>query len=352
MAGQARSQRTDATKTRDETDSGSTARLEIGLVCDAGSSSTGIHGMTDLFSYAGEAARRQSGRAQSPVRVVHWRAAESGDIECVFDSSPGHPHRPSVLVIPGNRHAVSRPATSGPLTEWLRQAHARGVVIAAVCGGVFVLAETGLVTGRQVTTHWALRDQFEKQFPDVLTETDRMVIDYGDVVTGGGVLAWTDLGLGLTERFLGPSVMVETARYMNVDPPGREQRFYSDFDPRTKHGDEAILRSQRWLTTQRGQPVSVASIAAQACLEPRTFLRRFVKATGMKPTEYQQRLRMSRAREMLEFSRDSVSQVASRIGYEDVAGFRRVFRKIMGLTPSDYRRRFNRLSNAKQSVST
>ena len=326
-------------------DSGPTARLEVGLVCDAGTSSTGIHGMTDLFSYAGEAAWRQSGCTQSPVRVVHWRAAEGDGIVCVYDTSPGDPHRPSVLVIPGNRHAVSRQATCGPLTEWLRQAHSRGVVIAAVCGGVFVLAETGLVTGRQVTTHWALRDQFEKQFPEVLTETDRMVIDYGDVVTGGGVLAWTDLGLLLTERFLGPSVMVETARYMNVDPPGREQRFYSDFDPRTKHGDEAILKSQLWLSTRRGQAVTVASIAEQACLEPRTFLRRFVKATGMKPTEYQQRLRISRAREMLEFSRASVSKVASSIGYEDVAGFRRVFRKIMGLTPSDYRRRFNRLSN-------
>lgn len=81
-------------------DSGPTARLEVGLVCDAGTSSTGIHGMTDLFSYAGEAARRQSGCAQSPVRVAHWRAAENDEVVCVYDSSPGDPHRPSVLVIP------------------------------------------------------------------------------------------------------------------------------------------------------------------------------------------------------------------------------------------------------------
>ena len=114
-----------------------------------------------------------------------------------------------------------------------------------------------------------------------------MVIDYGDVVTAGGVLAWTDLGLRLIERFLGPTVMLETARYMNVDPSKREQRFYSDFDPRTKHGDQAM-------------------------------------------------------REMLEFSRTSVDQIAASIGYNDVGGFRRVFRKITGLTPSDYRKRFCR----------
>jgi transcriptional regulator GlxA family with amidase domain len=277
-----------------------------------------------------------------PVRIVHWRVEHSGEVACVHDSAPGLPHAPSVLVIPGNELAVTRPVAEGPLIEWLRAAHARGIVLAAVCGGVFILAKTGLVNGRQVTTHWALRDQFSRQFPDVLTETDRMVIDYGDVVTGGGVLAWADLGLRLTARFMGPTVMLETARYMNIDPPGREQRFYSDFDPRTLHGDRVILKAQMMLTAQRERQVGVAEVARHVCLEPRTFLRRFVKATGMKPTEYQQRLRISRAREILEFSRTSINEIASAVGYEDVAGFRRTFFKIMGLTPSDYRRRFNR----------
>ena len=174
-----------------------------------------------------------------------------------------------------------------------------------------------------------------------------MVIDYGDVVTGGGVLAWADLGLRLTERLLGPTVMLDTARYMNVDPPGREQRFYSGFEPRTKHGDGPILKTQHWLTAQRERPVTVADLARHAGLESRTFLRRFVAATGMKPSEYQQRLRMTRARELLEFSRTSVDQIAAAVGYDDVGGFRRVFRKIIGLTPSDYRRRFGRLASEK-----
>jgi transcriptional regulator GlxA family with amidase domain len=213
-------------------------------------------------------------------------------------------------------------------------------VLAAVCGGVFVLAKTGLLAGRQATTHWALAHQFATQYPEVLTEADRMLIDYEDVVTAGGVLAWADLGLRLTERFLGHTVMMETARYMNVDPPGREQRFYSDFAPRMKHGDEAILKAQLWLASRRDQPMRVVDIAGQACLEPRTFLRRFVKATGMRPNEYQQRLLIARARELLEFSRKSVQEIALNIGYDDVGAFRRVFRKIVGLTPSEYRRRF------------
>jgi transcriptional regulator GlxA family with amidase domain len=320
----------------------SASRIEIGLACDAGSSNAGIYGLTDLFTYAGEfAAKRQNRTAWPSVRITHWRVDDrTAEIRCAYDTCPGSPHALSLVVIPGNVQAPGQPEKESPLLHWLREHHANGVVIAAVCGGVFILARTGLLGGRQATTHWSFSDQFASQFPDVLTETDHMIIDYGDVVTAGGVLAWADLGLRLTERFLGTTVMLETARFMNLDPPGREQRFYSEFDPRTKHGDRAILKAQQWLLTQRESPVSVADIARYAALEPRTFLRRFVAATGMKPSVYQQRLRITRAREMLEFSQASIEEISWNLGYGDVAGFRRVFRKVMGLTPSDYRRRF------------
>jgi transcriptional regulator GlxA family with amidase domain len=324
------------------------SQIEVGLVCDTGSSRAGVYGLTDLFQYAGDiAATHLAEGAAAPLRVSHWQACDDdADIRCIYDSAPGPPHAPTALLIPGNTQAPLADTRESSLIAWLRHKHAQGVVLAAVCGGVFILARTGLLAGRQATTHWSFSDQFAAQFPDVLTETDRMVIDYGDVVTGGGVLAWADLGLRLTERFLGPTVMLDTARYMNVDPPGREQRFYSGFEPRTKHGDGPILRAQQWLSAQRERPVSVADLARHAGLESRTFLRRFVQATGMKPTEYQQRLRMTRARELLEFSRASIEEIASGVGYGDVGGFRRVFLKIIGLTPSDYRRRFGRLSRA------
>jgi transcriptional regulator GlxA family with amidase domain len=319
--------------------------VEVGLVCDPGTSYSGIHGLTDLFKYATQfAAERRGANSRPAVRIAHWRVEEIGaEVCCTYDSWPHIPHKPAVLVLPGNEQATLGGLLDSPLIRWLRLQHAKGVVLAAVCGGVFILARTGLLAGRQATTHWALRDQFAAQFPEVLIETDQMLIDYGDVLTAGGVLAWTDLGLRIVERFLGPTVMLETARYMNVDPPKREQRFYSDFDPRTAHGDTAILKAQLWMSKQRERPVGVIDIAQHACLEPRTFLRRFVKATGMKPSEYQQRLRITRAREMLEFSRTSVDEIALTVGYNDVGGFRRVFRKVMGLTPSDYRKRFCRL---------
>lgn len=330
------------TKNMAKTALGPAPLIEFGLACDAGTSNAGVYGLTDLLTYASEfAGKRHSGATRPVVRITHWRVDEhAGEVRCVQDNCPGSPHALQLVVIPGNVKAPEQTDKESPLLDWLRERHADGTVLAAVCGGVFILARTGLLAGRQATTHWSFSELFAEQFPDVLTETDHMVIDYGDVVTAGGVLAWADLGLRLVERFLGAAVMLETARYMLVDPPGREQRFYSEFDPRTRHGDRAILKAQRWLLTQRERPVSVVDIAQQADLEPRTFLRRFVAATGMKPSEYQQRLRITRAREMLEFSQASIEEISWTLGYGDVGGFRRVFRKVMGLTPSDYRRRF------------
>jgi transcriptional regulator GlxA family with amidase domain len=277
------------------------------------------------------------------VRISHWFSDEDDQsIRCTHDTCPGSPHLPDVVVVPNNHRAITEPERESPLVEWLRVRHAEGAVLAAVCGGVFMLAKTGLLAGRQATTHWSFADAFSMRFPDVLMESDHMVIDYGDVLTAGGAMAWADLGLRLTEQFLGAAVMHDTAHYMNVDPPGREQRFYSGFEPRTKHGDAAILKAQHWLSAQRHQAVTVSEIAQHAGLESRTFLRRFVQATGMKPTEYQQRLRISRARELLEFSRSSIDLIAENVGYGDVRGFRRVFQSIVGLTPSEYRRRFYR----------
>jgi transcriptional regulator GlxA family with amidase domain len=339
-------QRPKSTKTMDESAKVPTTPTEFGLVCDAGSSDAGIHGLTDLFKYAGQiAAKRQRAGEPPAVRVTHW-CFDDGELEprCTYDTRAGTRRSPAVLVLPGN---VAAPDTdeSPSVIAWLRQKHSEGTALAAVCGGVFILAQTGLLDGRQATTHWSFAESFAERFPNVLTETDRMVIDYGDVVTAGGVLAWADLGLRLTERLLGPIVMLETARYMNVDPPKREQRLYCDFVPRTKHGDGAILAAQQWLSSNRQRDVALSDAARHVALEPRTFLRRFVKATGMKPLEYQQRLRMSRARELLEFSRSSIDVVAARVGYADVAAFRRVFRKVIGLNPSEYRRRFATVSS-------
>ena len=204
----------------------------------------------------------------------------------------------------------------------------------------FVLAETGLLAGRSATTHWFFTAKLAEDFPDIHVDESRIIVEDGNLITTGAVLAWTDLGLKLVDRYLGSTIMMETARYMLVDPPGREQRYYSNFAPKRHHGDATILKVQHWLQNHASDIPSVKEMAQLSGLEERTFLRRFQKATGLKPTDYCQRLRVGKAREMLEFTNRTIEQIAWAIGYEDAGSFRKVFHRVVGLSPSDYRRRF------------
>jgi len=312
-------------------------------MCYPGSQPTSIHGLTDVFAYADHFARELSASQQPFLRVTHWRERADGEgIECTFDSLPGPFKAPVLVIVPACQIAPPGSGHAPRSQEWIRGKHAEGAVVAAVCGGVFLLADSGLLEGRRATTHWLFADELRRRFPALDVDADRLVIDDHDVITAGGVLAWADLGLSLVERLLGATVMHRTARFMVMDPPGREQRLYGDFAPRLQHGDKAVLAIQHWLQANAAAAGTVSELAGRAGLGERTFLRRFVKATGMKPSEYTQRLRIARSRELLEFTRDSVERVSLAAGYEDPGGFRRIFKRVIGLSPGEYRRRFQR----------
>jgi len=314
--------------------------VEVGIMLYPDCQTGMVHGITDLFHIAGRFAVDHS---RAPIRVSHWRLQESGGFHRCFDSHPDEPgaNAPSVIVTPGSLHRLLEAAEVAPYARWLLDRHARGAVLASNCGGSFALAATGLLSGRAATTHWFFAEEFRQRFPDVRLEADRMVIDEGDIITAGGLMAWTDLGLRIVERLLGPSVMMETARFLLIDPSGREQKNYASFAPKLTHGDEPILKVQHWLQGRGVGPVAVAEMATEAGLEERTFQRRFKAATTMTPVEYVQHLRIGKARELLEFTRRTVDQIAWGVGYEDAAAFRKLFHRITGLSPQDYRQRFS-----------
>ncbi|WP_238441634.1 GlxA family transcriptional regulator [Alcaligenes faecalis] len=259
----------------------------------------------------------------------------------VFDSEPQPEDHLSVLIAPPSLNAPVSTQAVAALVPWLREQHQAGVVLCSVCAGAFLLGETGLLDGRNVTTHWLYTDDFRARFPKARLNTDRLVIDDGDIVTAGGAMAWTDLGLRLVDRYLGASVMVEVARMLLIDPPGREQCYYSAFAPNLKHGDSAILKVQHWLHAAENQEIVLGKLTALADMEERTFLRRFKKATGMTTGEYVQRMRVGRAKELLQMTKRPFEQIAWEVGYGDASAFRKVFQKIVGLPPSEYRQRFS-----------
>lgn len=322
-----------------------TQTLEIGLVLYPGAQQAAVLGLTDLFCVANRIASTHLQQTEPPLRITHWQQQDAADVAPVriFDSGSSEPAVLSALILPPTLGEPIRADDTLSLTAWLCERHAEGVTLGSVCAGAFPLAATGLVAGRKMTTHWAYAELLQQRYPDVHVDADQLIIDDGDVITAGGLMSWTDLGLKLVDRLLGPTVMIETARMLLVDPPGREQRYYSVFSPRLTHGDTAVLKVQHWLQATQAKEVALSTLAAQAGLEERTLLRRFQKATGMTTTEYCQRLRVGRARELLQFEKTSIERVAWEVGYSDPGAFRKVFTRLVGLSPSAYRRRFSAL---------
>lgn len=313
--------------------------LEIALLVYPGAQLAAVHGLTDLFAIANRL-RHELGALERPVlRVSHWGEDEARQLSVVFDSHPDGYHRTRVMIIPPSLTQAPSPELLERYREALRQWHRDGVLLVSVCVGVFFIAASGLLDGRPATTHWNFAQSLAERFPEIKVEANLALLDDGDIITSAGLMAWTDLGLKLVERYLGETLAAETARFLAVDRTCASARPGSTFRPRLDHGDEAVLKVQHWLQSSGARDVNLKIMAECAGLESRTFLRRFRSATGLKPTEYCQQVRVGRACRMLEFTNRSIDQIAWGVGYQDPGAFRKVFLKVTGLAPSDYRRR-------------
>jgi transcriptional regulator GlxA family with amidase domain len=316
-------------------------KTRIGILLYPGAKLAAVHGLTDLFDTANRLSTEHGGEYPAQVQMSHWAAhPETAQPECVFESYPHPKGKLDCLIFPPTLEINPGKETTDELLEWARAQNASGTLLCSVCGGAFLLARLGLLNGRSATTHWSYSALLATSFPEICVNTDELIIDLGDVITAGGVMAWLDLGLRLVDRYLGPVVMMKTAQFFLADPAGRQQRFYANFSPPLHHGDAAILKVQLWLQTRPFESTNIDEMADKANLGERTFLRRFQKTTGLTPTEYLQHLKVQKARELLEFTTLSMKEISWKVGYEDTGAFRKTFQKLLGLSPADYRGRF------------
>jgi len=316
--------------------------IEIGLLSYPECQKAAIYGLTDLFRVANEAALypqdHYTGRS---IRVSHWELDEtSGVVDCVWDSHPQASHALSHVIAPPSVAMPERMRLLPDVADWLRELHTGGTRLCSVCAGAFIVAQTGLLDGRRATTHWAFAELLASRYPAIHLATDDIVVDEGDVITAGGILAWTDLGLVLVERIMGSGVMLATSRFMLSDGPRHDQRLFRAFNPRFDHGDKPILAVQHHIHADPAASHDISALSDLAGLSYRTFLRRFSCATGLKPTGYIQQVRVMKARNALEIGSETIEAVAASVGYADPASFRKVFRGIVGVVPQVYRDRF------------
>ena len=244
------------------------------------------------------------------------------------------------IIVPGWRDPDELPPT--PLLKALRTAYADGARLVSICSGVFVLAATGLLDGRRVTTHWRYAERLSAKYPKITVEPDVLYVDEGRILTSAGSAAGIDLCLHIVRRDFGAEVANQVARRLVV-PPHRDggQAQYVPEAVRKDNGG-GLARVLEWAQANLQRELRVEDLASQAAMSPRTFARRFRRESGTTPHQWLTHQRVLAAQRKLETCDDSVDQVAEAVGLQTAATLRLLFRKNLMTTPTAYRRRFSR----------
>lgn len=304
--------------------------MKIAIIEYPGSLKSAIYGFVDMFDMANFLCEKNGIQYCFESEIVN-----TGSIRKKCNAQDYQ-----VVILPPGIDPDYYLNPSEELTKWIESKYIQGATLCSACAGAFIIASAGLLQNREATTHWSLVNLFKERFNTVNLQSEKIIVRDGDIITAGGVMAWLDLGLDLVAKYTTPEIMRQLGKILVVDTGHREQCYYQQFTPNFNHGDEVISGVQRRLQSEFSKQIKISSLAKENCLTERTFLRRFTKATGITPSEYLQKLRVQRACDLLESSTTTFEQITYKVGYEDVSAFRKVFIKIMGLTPKEFRGRF------------
>jgi len=231
-----------------------------------------------------------------------------------------------------------------PVASWIARNHAEGAVVASVCSGAMVLAASGLLDGKDATTHWAFSDGLARSFPAIRVRRERILVPTGEghrIITAGGTSAWADLVLYLIGRYAGETTARHVAKTWLLDPHSAGQLTYASLAVGRQHEDRLVADAQEWIADNYVHPTPVTAMVERSGLTERSFLRRFKRATGQTPVEYVQRLRVEEAKQLLETTNLPVDEISAEIGYSEPSSFRSAFRKNVGQAATAYRRRWS-----------
>ncbi|MEJ2614526.1 MAG: helix-turn-helix domain-containing protein [Ignavibacteriaceae bacterium] len=225
---------------------------------------------------------------------------------------------------------------------WILKQYKNGAEVASLCVGAFLLASTGLLKGKQCSTHWRAAGDFRKTFPDVKLVVDKIITDEQGIYSSGGAFSSANLILYLVEKYAGRKVAVHCAKMFQIDIERGSQSPFIMFKGQKEHDDKSIRKAQEYIENNFHEKITVNQLASMLALSRRNLERRFKKATANTVIEYIQRVKIEAAKMSLESSRANVSEVMYKIGYSDPKSFRVTFKKITGLSPIQYRNKYNR----------
>jgi len=249
--------------------------------------------------------------------------------------------RTDCIIIPGfegkDAFAIQKSAKA---IAWMVGQYKEGAEIASLCTGSFLLAATGLLKGKQCSTHWKAQEMFRAMFPDLDLCTDKVITDSKGLYTAGGAMSSLNLVLYLVEKYNGRAVALYCSKVLQIDIERESQSPFMIFKGQKEHNDEEIKTIQRYIEDNIEERITVELLADKCDMNRVVFSRRFKKATQTSPIEYIQRVKMEAAKRNLEAGRKNINEVMYAVGYTDVKAFRNIFKKVAGITPQEYKAKF------------
>jgi transcriptional regulator GlxA family with amidase domain len=248
----------------------------------------------------------------------------------------------NLVIIPSLNHNYQQALKGNqPIINWIEKQYKEGAEIASICTGAFLLASTGLLNGRSCSTHWAVAANFRNMFPEVNLQTDKLITDEKGIYTNGGAYSFLNLMIYLVEKYFDRETAIYCAKVFEIEMDRQSQSAFSIFTGQKLHGDDMVKKAQAYIESKLHEKISIEDLSSRFAVGRRNFDRRFIKATGNTPVEYAQRVKVESAKKAFEISRKTVNEVMYEVGYSDTKAFREIFKKITGLSPIDYRHKYN-----------
>jgi transcriptional regulator GlxA family with amidase domain len=225
---------------------------------------------------------------------------------------------------------------------WITNQYKNGAEVASLCLGAFILASTGLVNGKKCATHWAAANEFKRMFPEVQLVTEKIITDEHRIYSSGGAFSYLNLILYLIEKFAGRDMAILSAKIFAIEIDRESQSPFIIFQGQKGHEDEVVKKAQEYIEKNYQEKITVDELATMFAISRRNLERRFRKFTYNSVVEYIQRVRIEAAKMNLERTRENVNEAMYKVGYNDTKAFRTTFKKITGLSPLEYKNKYNR----------
>ncbi|MBP6730588.1 MAG: helix-turn-helix domain-containing protein [Chitinophagales bacterium] len=305
-----------------------------------------IVGAYKIFSRANEYYKK-TGRKELFKIQLAGLAKKVDYYEGLFTVKP-HTHisainKTNLIIVPSLNHNYDTAVKGNKaMVDWIANQYKNGAEVATICTGAFLLASSGLLDGKTCSTHWAAADNFRSTFPEVNLQTDNLITDENGIYTNGGAYSFLNLILYLVEKYYDRQTAIFCSKVFQIEMDRKSQSAFTIFTGQKQHGDEMVMKVQTYIEGNLQQKISVEELSAKFAVGRRNFDRRFIKATGNTPIEYLQRVKVESAKKAFETSRKTINEVMYEVGYSDIKSFREVFRKITGISPLEYRGRYNK----------